>query len=146
MSLAQLEVAAKSSPSKMLLLGDCMMLGLHGWPQDFWRACNLYCAAAWGCTKDEEPLVSGIPVGDPKAMLAAASLSISQLKTLCGHNTLDSCPFHELIGKGLASAQNMQILHQLFQWLADALMYHGHSTSLTLVIGKTIKDMNLISD
>jgi len=146
MSLAQREVAAKSSPSKMLLLGDCMMLGLHGWPQDFWRACNLYRAASWGCTKDKEPLVSGIPVGDPKAMLAAASLSISQLKTLCGYNTLDSCPFHELIGKGLASAQNMQILHQLFQWLTDALMYQGHSTSLTLVIGKTIKDMNLISD
>jgi len=40
----------------------------------------------------------------------------------------------------------MQILHQLFQWLTDALMYHGHSTFLTLVIGKTIKDMNLISD
>ncbi len=32
MSLAQLEVAAMSSSSKMLLLGDCMMLGLHGWP------------------------------------------------------------------------------------------------------------------
>ena len=41
----------------------------------------------------------------------------------------------------------MQILHQLFQWLTDVLMYHGHSTFLTLVIGKTaIKDMNLISD
>ena len=114
MSLAQLEVAAKLSPSKMILLGDCMMLGLPGWPQDFWRACNLYRAAAWGCTKDEEPLVSGIPVGDPKAMLVAASLSISQLKTLCGYNTLDSCLFHEVIGKGLASAQNMQYCTNYF--------------------------------
>jgi hypothetical protein len=84
-----------------------------------------------------------ISVGDPKAMIAAASLSIYQLKTLCGYNTLDSCSFHELIGKGLASAQNMQILHQLFQWLTDALRYHWYSTSLTLVIGKTIKDINL---
>ena len=60
MSLAQLEVAAKSSSSKMLLLGDCMMLGLHGWPRDFWRACNLYRAAAWGCTEEEELFLSGI--------------------------------------------------------------------------------------
>lgn len=146
MSLAQLEVAAKSSSSKMLLLGDCLMLGLHGWQRDFRRACNLYRAAAWGCTEDEEPFVFGIPVGDPKAMIAAAALSISQLKSLCGYNTLDSCPFHELIEKGLENAHTMQLLQQLFQWLTDALMYHGHSTSLTLMIAKTIKDMNLIND
>ena len=60
-------------------------------------------------------------------MIAAASLSIYQLKTLCGYNTLDSSSFHELIGKGLVSAQNMQILHQLFQWLTDALRYHWQS-------------------
>ncbi len=94
-SLAELEEAAKSSNSKMLQLGDCLMLGLNGWPRDPPRACILYSAAAWGCTEEEEPTIQGIPVGDPKAMLAAASICIGYRGTLLGYSGGERCPFHE---------------------------------------------------
>ena len=144
-SLNQLEIDAKTSNSKMLLLADCLMLGVHGWPRDPMRACNLYRAAAWGCTEEEESSVSGIPVGDPKAMIASASIAFGQLKLRCGYSQEENCPIRELISEGLRSAENMGVLDNMFQWLSRALFY-GHITPLTLVIGEAIRDMNLIND
>ena len=144
-SLNQLEVDAKTSNGKMLLLADCLMVGVHGWPRDPMRACNLYRAAAWGCTEEEESAVSGFPVGDPQAMIASALLAFNQLKVRCGYTPDENCQIHELISEGLRSAENMEVLGNMFQWLSRALFY-GHITSLTLVIGAAIRDMNLIND
>jgi hypothetical protein len=147
-SLAQLEVAAKTSSSKMLQLADCLMVGLHGWPRDYKRACNLYRASAWGCSEEDEHIVEfdSVPVGDPKAMIAVASLNMIQLKSLCGYHLEDNCPFWEWIGEGLRNAKNMSILYQIFLWVTHAMRYHGHVTSLTLMIGRTIQEMNFTND
>ena len=120
MSLAELEVAAKSCNGKKLQLADCLMMGLHGWPIDSVRACNLYCAAAWGCTEEEEQSVHGIPVGDPKAMIAVASLAIRHLSSLLGYAPHEQCPYQEWIGEGLRSAENMDYLFDAFTWLTNA--------------------------
>eukprot|EP00984_Skeletonema_dohrnii_P011929 scaffold4786_cov142-Skeletonema_dohrnii-CCMP3373.AAC.3 len=143
-SLAELERAAKTSNSKMLQLADCLMVGLHGWPRDPQRACDLFRAAACGCTEEELQYIGGIPVGDPKAMIASANLAVTQLKSLCGYTVSENCPFHEWISKGLAD--DMRFLREVFKWTADAVRLHGHVTSLTLMIGSTIKEMNLIND
>ena len=145
-SLAQLEEEAKLSSSKMRQLADCLWVGLHGWRKDLERACNLYRAAAYGCTEEDETSIDGVPVGDPKAMITVASLSLSQLKHVCGYREEDECPFHELIDEGLNSEVNMALLYQVFQWLTAAMRVHGHVTSLTLMIGESIKEMNFISD
>ncbi len=40
----------------------------------------------------------------------------------------------------------MRILYQVYFWLTNALRYHGHTTSLTVMVGRTIRDMNFIND
>ena len=146
-SLAQLEEEAKSSSSKMRQLADCLWVGLHGWQRDPFRAYQLYLAAAFGCAEEEAPTIDGVlPVGDPKAMITVASISISTLKGNCGYREEDQCPFYELIDKGMRSDANMVILCRVFRWLTAAMRMHGHVSSLTLMIGKSIKEMNFISD
>ena len=145
-SLARLEVEAKSSSGKMLQLADGLMVGLHGWQRDPMRACNLYRASAWGCTEEEERSRHGIPVGDPKAMIAVASLAISHLSSLLGYAPGEQCPFRKWIGEGLRSTDNMRHLYEAFIWLANALRFHGHVTPLTVMVGETIREMNFTTD
>ena len=145
-SLAQLEEEAKSSSSKMRQLADCLWVGLHGWQSDPKRAYTLYQAAAYGCAEDDETSIDSIPVGDPKAMITLATIGISQLKDEFGYGEEDPCLFHELIDEGMRSDANMIILYKIFHWLTTAMRVHGHVTSLTLMIGNSIKEMNFISD
>jgi hypothetical protein len=145
-SLSQLEVAAKSSNGKKLQLADGLMVGLHGWQIDSTRACNLYSASAWGCTEEEERSVHGIPVGDPKAMIAVASLAIRHLSSLLGFAPHEQCPCREWIGEGLRSAENMDYLFDAFTWLTNALRYHGHTSLTTVSVGLAIQEMNFTND
>ena len=78
-------------------------------------------------------------------MIASASLAFNQLKVRCGYTQDENCQIHELISEGLRSAENVDVLGNMFQWLSRALFY-GHMTPLTLVIGAAIRDMNLIND
>ena len=79
-TLHELEMKARKSPRKMLQLADALMTGMNGWTRNPHRACNLYRAAAWGCSEEEEPDRIGLPNGIPEAMIAAASLGICYIK------------------------------------------------------------------
>ena len=79
-TLHELEMKARKSPRKMLQLADALMTGMNGWTRNPHRACNLYRAAAWGCSEEEEPDIIGLPNGIPEAMIAAASLGICYIK------------------------------------------------------------------
>lgn len=135
-TLQELEAKAKHSPRKMLQLADALMTSMNGWPRNPHRACNLFRAAAWGCTEEEEPERGGVPVGIPQAMIATSSLGISFIK--CSILGLDNSPesqnmpFEQWLDAALSSERGIGALIQVFDWVAYAVTVSIHSIWLDI--------------
>lgn len=147
-SLAQLEKAAKTSNDKMLQLADALMLGCKGWPRDPYRACNLYRAAAWGCSEEEQMTVryDSIPVGPPEALLAVCGTNIAMLRQKAGIPLDKPCMPRIWMAEGLKSDENMEALRQICFWVSQALKLHGHVTPLALTMAQGIQDIRFLTD
>ena len=116
---------------------------MHGWKRDPYRACNLYRAAAWGCTEEEEPTRVGIPNGFPEAMIMSANIGISMLKGSLGYDNSpesQAVPFQEWLEEGLRTEKGLDVLSQVFHWVGHALRLHGWVTLLTLMLAEAVKD------
>ena len=110
-SLQELEEASMLSNEKILLLGDALMLGVHGRPRDHMRASRCYNAAAMGCQESEERERIGIPVGSPEAMMQTAYVGLVYIKKeLLGLELWDNISSTELVRRVLPKPQGLSLL------------------------------------
>mmetsp|Transcript_5372 Transcript_5372/g.12205 ORF Transcript_5372/g.12205 Transcript_5372/m.12205 type:complete len:867 (-) Transcript_5372:35-2635(-) len=123
------------------------MVGIHGFPRDPHRACNLYRAAAWGCTEEEEPDQIGIPNGIPEAMIASASIARGYLTgALMGFDNPQDVSFEDMLKEGLKTETGLSALYQILDWTTKALRLHGWVTSLTLMLASAAQTVNFVND
>jgi len=110
--LQELEEASTLSNEKMLLLGDALMIGVHGWPRDYMRATRCYNAAAMGCQESEERSErKGIPVGSPEAMMQTAYVGFAYIKKeLLGLELWDNISSSELVRRVLQKKQGLSLI------------------------------------
>lgn len=145
-SLRQLEAASRTSPEKMLELGDALMIGFHGWPRDPHRACHCYKAAAWGCLEPEVDERIGIPIGVPEAMVAAATVVFTYIqKQIMGLEVWESVPHHRVISKTLEIDNGIRMLVQITFWLSMSVR-RGHISPFAQMFARTLKEMDVIND
>lgn len=144
-SLSELEEASKTSNEKMLQLGDALMSGVHGWPRDPVRSCGCFLAAAFGCTEEEEKERSGIAVGVPEAMVAAANVLLVYIKVqMMGFDLDHNAPYAMLLKHALRSQTGLSVISQLLYWISASLK-SGWVSPIALELARSVKEVNLLN-